>query len=244
MWSSGLWFKSLAPLVFLAKRGGGTRLTFPIETEANIRRRMLDLCQAHARNVVEITRQLVVMLDNVADKKPKLAKENYENIVKALQENEKNKAIFLNEVASVGSLLVSREDFLRLLFRLGEIAEYCEGMGYRLMGIVDLKWKLEAKRVQAVSHLMSSVLKEISKVRETLHSLSFDADKAVETAKAVEELERQIDAESRRLDLELISSKMPLQTLLFFRDLVDRAEKIADIGVDVIDHIRVLALTA
>jgi uncharacterized protein Yka (UPF0111/DUF47 family) len=205
---------------------------------------MLELCQAHARNVVEITRQLVVLLDNLADKKPKLAKENYENILKTLVENEKNKATFLNEVASVGSLLISREDFLRLLFRLGEVAEYCEAMGYRLMGVVDLKWKLDNKRLEEISHLMSSVLKEISKVRETLHSLSFDADKAVETAKAVEDLERQIDAESRQLDLDLISSKMPLQTLLFFRDLVDRAEKIADIGVDVVDHIRVLALTA
>lgn len=204
---------------------------------------MLELCQVHARNVVEITRQLVVLLDNLADKKPKLAKENYENILKTLQENEKNKATFLNEVASVGSLLISREDFLRLLFRLGEVAEYCEGMGYRLMGVVDLKWKLDNKRLEEISHLMSSVLKEISKVRETLHSLSFDAEKAVETAKAVEDLERQIDAESRQLDLDLISSKMPLQNLLFLRDLVDRAEKIADIGVDVVDHIRVLALT-
>jgi uncharacterized protein Yka (UPF0111/DUF47 family) len=204
---------------------------------------MLDLCQVHARNVVEITRQLVVLLDNLADKKPKLAKENYESILKTLQENEKNKATFLNEVASVGSLLISREDFLRLLFRLGEVAEYCEAIGYRLMGVVDLRWKLDNKRLEEVSHLMSSVLKEISKVRETLHSLSFDAEKAVETAKAVEDLERQIDAESRQLDLDLISSKMPLQTLLFFRDLVERAEKIADIGVDVVDHIRVLALT-
>lgn len=205
---------------------------------------MLELCQAHARNVVEITRQLVVLLDNLADKKPKLAKENYDNILKILQENEKNKATFLSEVASVGSLLISREDFLRLLFRLGEVAEYCEAMGYRLMGVVDLKWKLDNKRLEEVSHLMSSVLKEISKVRETLHSLSFDAEKAVETAKAVEDVERQVDAESRQLDLDLISSKMPLQTLLFFRDLVDRAERIADIGVDVVDHIRVLALTA
>ena len=219
-------------------------MTFPIETEANIRRRMLDLCQTHARNVVEITRQLVVLLDNLADKKPKLAKENYQNILKTLEENEKNKSTFLSEVASVGSLLISREDFLRLLFRLGEVAEYCEAMAFRLMGIVDLKWKLDAKRLQTISHLMSSVLKEISKVRETLHSLSFDAEKAIETARAVEELERQIDGESRKLDMELLSSRMSLQDLLFFRDLVDRAEKIADIGVDVVDHIRVLALTA
>ena len=219
-------------------------MTFPIETEANIRRRMLDLCQIHARNVVEITRQVVVLLDNLADKKPKLVKENYQSILKALEENEKNKTTFLSEVASVGSLLISREDFLRLLFRLGEVAEYCEAMAFRLMGIVELRWKLDAKRLQAVSHLMSSVLKEISKVRETLHSLSFDAEKAIEIARSVEELERQIDAESRKLDMDLISSRMALQELLFFRDLVDRAERIADIGVDVVDHIRVLALTA
>jgi uncharacterized protein Yka (UPF0111/DUF47 family) len=204
---------------------------------------MLDLCQTHARNIVEITRQLVVLMDNLCEKKTKQAKENYEAMLKTLEENEKNKTIFLTEVASVGSLLVSREDFLRLLFRLGEVAEYCEAMAFRLMGVVELKWKLDGKKLQEVSQLMGSVLKEISKVRETLHSLSFDADKAVETAKAVEELERQIDAQSRNLDLELIAAKMPLQNILFFRDLVDRAEKIADIGVDVVDHIRVLALT-
>jgi uncharacterized protein Yka (UPF0111/DUF47 family) len=219
-------------------------VTFPIETEANIRRRMLDLCQTHARNVVEITRQLVVLIDNVSENKSKLAKENYQNILNTLQENEKNKTTFLGEVASVGSLLISREDFLRMLFRLGEVAEYCEAIGFRLMGVIDLKWKLDSKKLEEVSHLMGSVLKEISKVRETLHSLSFDADKAIETARAVEEIERQIDSESRKLDMELLSSKMPLQNLLLFRDLVDRAERIADIGVDVVDHIRVLALTA
>jgi uncharacterized protein Yka (UPF0111/DUF47 family) len=205
---------------------------------------MLDLCQTHARNIVEITRQVVVLMDNVAENKPRLAKENYQAILKTLEENEKNKTTFLGEVASVGSLLISREDFLRLLFRLGEVAEYCEAIGFRLMGVLDLKWKLDSKKLQAVSHLMSSVLKEISKVRETLHSLSFDAEKAIETARSVEELERQVDSESRKLDMELLSSKMPLQNLLFFRDLVDRAERIADIGVDIVDHIRVLALTA
>jgi len=219
-------------------------MTFPIETEANIRRRMLDLCQVHARNVVEIARQLALLMDNLAANKPKLARENYDNILKTLEENEKNKTTFLNEVASVGSLLISREDFLRLLFRMGEIAEYCEAMGFRLMGVVDMKWKLDTKKLHSIAELMESVLKEVSKVRETLHSLAFDPDKAIDTARGVEELERQVDAESRKLDMELLASKLPLQMLLFFRDLVDREEKIADIGVDVVDHIRVLALTA
>jgi predicted phosphate transport protein (TIGR00153 family) len=219
-------------------------MTFPMETEANIKRRMLDLCQTHARNVVEIARQLTLLVDNVAEGKIKLARENYQNITKSIEENEKNKSTFLIEVASVGSLLISREDFLRLLFRLDEIADYCESMGGRLIAAMELvKWKLDAKKLQAVSELMSLILKEISKVRETLHSLSFDADKAMETAKSVEELERQIDVASRKLDLELLNSRIPLPMMLFLRDVVDRAEKIADIGLDVVDHIRVLALT-
>jgi uncharacterized protein Yka (UPF0111/DUF47 family) len=215
-----------------------------METEANIKRRMLDLCQIHARNVVEITRQLAVLVDNVTEGKPKLARENYANILKTIAENEKNKATFLVEVASVGSLLISREDFLRMLFRLGEIADYCEAIGDRLIAVTELKWKLDQKKLQGLSNLMSLVLKEISKLRETIHSLSFDPDKAMETAKSVEELERQIDAESRKLDLELLGSKLPLQTMLFLRDIAERAERIADIGVDVVDHIRVLALTS
>ena len=219
-------------------------MTFRMETEANIKRRMLDLCQTHARNVVEITRQLALLVDNIAEDKPKLAKENYESILKAIGENEKNKATFLVEVASVGSLLISREDFLRLLFRLGDIADHCEAMGDRLIGVTDLKWKLDSKKLEELSKLMSLVLKEISKLRETIHTLSFDPDKAMETAKSVEELERQVDVESRRLDLELLGSKLPLPTMLFLRDVVDRAERIADIGIDVVDHIRVLALTA
>ena len=219
-------------------------MSFPTDTEGNIRRRMLDLCQVHARTVVEISRQLALLVDSVAESKQKAARETYAAILKAMEENEKNKATFLVEVTSVGSLLVSREDFLRLLFRLSEIADRCESIGNRLIEVLELKWKFEAKKLRELSELMELVLKEISKVRETLHSLSFDAKKAVETAKSVEELERQVDRASRKMDLDLLSSKMPVPMLLFLRDIVDRAETIADIGVDVVDHIRVLALTS
>jgi predicted phosphate transport protein (TIGR00153 family) len=219
-------------------------MTYPMETEANLKRRMLDLCQIHARNVVEITRHLTVLVDNVAEGKLGVAKENYASLLKAMGENEKNKATFLIEVASVGSLLISREDFLRLLFRLDEIADYCEAIGDRLIAVTALKWKFDTKKLQQLSKLMSLILKEISKLRETIHSLSFDPEKAMETAKSVEELEHQIDVESRRLNLELLGSKLPLPTMLSLRDVVERAEVIADIGVDVVDHIRVLALTS
>jgi uncharacterized protein Yka (UPF0111/DUF47 family) len=77
-----------------------------------------------------------------------------------------------------------------------------------------------------------------------LHSLSFDPEKAVDFAKNVEELERKIDTESRNLDLDVLNSRMSPPNLLFVRDLVDRAETMADVGLDVVDLIRLLAVTA
>ena len=40
---------------------------------------------------------MALLVDNIAEDKPKLAKENYESIFKAIGENEKNKATFLEE---------------------------------------------------------------------------------------------------------------------------------------------------
>lgn len=219
-------------------------MTFPIETEATIRRRMLDICQSHARTVVDVTRELALMVDSLVDGKPKAAKQHYNSILGLMEESEKIKGTLIAEVASVGSLLISREDFLRLIFRMGDVAARAEAMGFKLMGVLDRKWKPEKRYIEKVSGLTSLVLKEISKVRETLHSLSFDPDKAVELSRGVEELERKMDTESRNLDIEILSSKLPLPTLLFLRDLVDRAERMADVGVDVVDLVRVLALTS
>lgn len=94
-----------------------------------------------------------------------------------------------------------------------------------------------------MSDILSLVLSEVSRMKETLHSLSFDRDKAVELSRSVEELERKIDTESRNLDFEILSGRLALQEVFLLRDMAERAERIADLGVEVVDLIRVLALT-
>jgi len=218
-------------------------MTFPIETEATIKRRILEVCQSQARTIVDIVRELALMVDSVAERKGKATATHYEGMLKLVAENDKLKATLLAEVASVGSLLISREDFLRLMFRMGAMADYAEALGFRLMGATDRDWKLEKKHIQKLSEILSLVLSEVSRMKETLHSLSFDPDKAVELARSVEELERKIDTDSRNLDFDILSGKLPLQEVFLLRDIAERAERIADLGVEVVDLIRVLALT-
>lgn len=217
-------------------------MTFPLEAEATIRRRMLNICQDHARAVVDIVRELTLMIDSIAEEKPKKVKEHYENMLKLVESGNKLKANLLEEVASVGSLLISREGFLRLIFELERIADYAEAVGYRLESMMEGKWKIEHKFMKSISELMSMVLDEITKVRETMISLGFNPDRAIEASKAVEDAENRINVKHRGIDLEVLSSKMPVQAILLLRDVLDRLENIADTGVNVIDMIRVLAI--
>lgn len=219
-------------------------MTFPIETEATIKRRILEVCHSEARATVEIVRELALMVDSVAEGKARATKTHYDGLLKLVTENDKLKETLLGEVASVGSLLISRDEFLRLMFRMSAIADYAEALGFRLMGASERNWKLGKKHIQVLSEILSLVLTEVTRMKETLHSLGYDRDKAVEQSRSVEELERKIDAKARNLDFAILSAKLPVNELLLLRDIVERAESIADLGVEVVDLIRVLALTS
>ncbi len=219
-------------------------MTFPVETEATIRRRILDICREQTRNVVEITRELALMTDSVGDWKTKDAKDHYGNMLKILDEFETTKKKLLEEVASFGTLLGSREDFIRLIFRVGEIADYAQGIGFRLSAVVDKSWKMDKKYMKRLSDLIALVLDEMSKIRETMMSLGFNPSKAMDLSRTVEDTERKVDTAYRSFDLEVLDEKMPLRTILMMRDLSAQMESMADLGVDVVDLIRVIALTA
>ena len=215
-----------------------------METEATIRRRILDICRDQTRNVVEITRELALMTDSVGEGKGKDAKDHYGNMLRILDEFEVTKKKLLEEVASFGTLLGSREDFIRLIFRVGEIADYAQGIGYRLSAVVDRSWKMDRKYMKGLSDLISLVLEEMSKIRETMMSLGFNPTKALELSRTVEDTERKVDTAYRSFDLEILDEKMPLRSILVMRDLSAQMENMADLGVDVVDLIRVIALTA
>jgi len=215
-----------------------------VETEATIRRRILDICREQTRNVVEITRELALMTDSVSDGKGKDAKDHYGNMLKIIEEFENTKRKLLEEVSSFGTLLSSREDFIRLIFRVSEVADYSQGIGYRLTAIIDRSWKMDRKYMKRLSDIISLVLEEMSKIRETMMSLGFNPTKAMELSRGVEETERKVDNAYRTLDLEILDEKLPLRSILLVRDLGAQMENMADLGVDVVDLIRVIALTA
>jgi len=217
-------------------------LTFPIETEATIRRRMLTISNDHGRKVVDITRELAQMMDSLAAGKEKEAKSHYNQMLKMMEEIEKLKTTLLTEVASVGSLLINREDFLRLIFQVSDIADNAEALAFLLDGLMSKKMKVETKQMKAIASLMGLVLEEMVRLRDAVTSLSLNPEKAIQLSKSVEAVERKIDLEHRNLDLEILSSRSSFQSVLILREIVQHLERIADIGIDVVDLVRVIAV--
>jgi uncharacterized protein Yka (UPF0111/DUF47 family) len=193
--------------------------------------------------MLEISRELALMFDSLLKKNVKEFKEHNENMYKLINDSNKLKTVLLEEIASVGSLLINREDFLHLIFTVDEIADYAEAVIFRLNGLIDKKWKIDKKYLKKISELMELILEEMGKMRETMISLSFNPSKAIELSKSVEEVERKIDSDYRNLDIEILDGKMSIQSKLILRDIIQHLEKIADIGVDVIDLIKVLAVS-
>lgn len=203
---------------------------------------MLTICNDHGRKVVDITRELAQMLDSLAAGKEKDAKSHYYQMLKMMEEIEKLKATLLTEVASVGSLLINREDFLRLIFQVSEIADNAEALAFLLDGLMSKKMKVESKQMKAIAALMGLVLEEMVRLRDAMTSLSLNPDKAIQLSKSVEAVERKIDLEHRNLDLEILGSKSPFQSVLILREIVQHIERIADLGIDVVDLVRVIAV--
>ncbi len=61
-------------------------------------------------------------------------------------------------------------------------------------------------------------------------------------ASVVEDIERKIDNVQRELEIEIITTKLNSSTLIL-KDIIERLEKTADIIINVLDQIRVLAVS-
>ena len=218
-------------------------LVFPIESEEAVKRRILNLCQDYTRSILDVVRELSLIVDCIAKNGDEEAKIHYEKMQNLIMDSIKLKRGIINEVASTGFFLTSKEAFLTLIFEFSKIIDNAEAAGYRLINFIEGEWKVKIKQAEDLSKFTSMVLDEIIKLRETMLSLSFNYEKALEMVNRVEECEKEVDLARRKLDLALLSSQLPTPALLLVRDIVERIENISDIGMNITDIIRLIAIS-
>lgn len=218
-------------------------MVFPAETEERVRRRALSISQEHLRKVVEMMRKATQLVEAFVNENRKAVELISNEIVKLEEEVVSARRMVSQELAEIGAILLSREDFLRFTYMSNEIADFCEGLAFRLIEILNMKWTIPAGIKADLIKLTAAVFETVSRLRETVITLNFDSSKALEKTREVEAAERAVDEIYRILEIKIIKSKMSIPAILLLREVAQLLEDAADKAEDAADIAMILALS-
>jgi predicted phosphate transport protein (TIGR00153 family) len=216
-------------------------LVLPAETEQRVKRRALTACQDNLRKVVDVTRKIPQMVEHFLNGDKDSARQLFSEIRKGEEEVLKARRMVSQELAEIGAILISREDYLRFTNLSSEIADFSEGIAYYLIEIMENNWKVPDDIKKDLLKLSEAVFDAVLKLRETMMVLSYGSTKTLEQAKDVEIAERTVDDLYRALSIRVLSSKLDLPVLLLLRDILQLLENSADKAEDAADTARILS---
>ncbi len=218
-------------------------MVLPAETEERVKRKALTACQDNLRKVLEVTRKIPQMAESFARGDKTAARNLFSEIKRGEEEVIKARQMVSTELAEIGAILISREDFLRFTNLTSEIADFSEGIAFYLVEIMEHNWTVPADVRKDLQKLADSVLDAMLKLRETMMVLSYGSQKTLEKAKDVETAERIVDDNYRALAIKILTSKIDLPALFIMRDVLQLLENSADKAEDAADAARVLSFT-
>ena len=216
-------------------------MVLPAETEQRVKRRALSACQDNLRKVVDVTRKIPQLVEQFSNGDKDQARQFFTEIRTGEEEVIKARRMVSQELAEIGAILISREDFLRFTNLSSEIADFSEGIAYYLIEIMEHNWKVPDDIKKELLKLSEAVFEGVLKLRETMMVLSYGPQKTLEKAKDVEIAERTVDDIYRALQIKVLSSKLDLPVLLLLRDVLQLLENSADKAEDAADVVRTLS---
>jgi predicted phosphate transport protein (TIGR00153 family) len=216
-------------------------LVLPAETEERVKRRALDVCRDHLRKVLDVTRKVPQMIDCFIQNDKAKARQLFNEIGSKEDEVDNARRLVSQELAEIGAILLSREDFLRFTNLTSEIADFCEGIAFRLLEIMEHDWNVPVDVKNDLLKLSEAVLETVLKLRETIMVLRYGSANAMEKAKDVEAAERAVDELYRQLEIKILDSKLEFPALILLRDILQLLEDSADKAEDAADAARVLS---
>ncbi len=217
-------------------------MVLPAETEERVKRRALSVCQEHLRKVLDLTRKMPQVIDCFNKNDKEKATSLFNEIKAGEDEVDKARRLVSQELAEIGAILISREDFLRFTNLTSEIADFSEGIAFRIVELMEHNWNVPADLKKDLLKLSESVLDTVLRLRETMMVLTYGSAKTMEKAKDVELAERVVDEIYRGLEIKLLGCKIDLAALILLRDILQLLEDSADKAEDAADAVRILSL--
>ena len=216
-------------------------MVFPVESEDRTMRNLLMLCQDNARLIVEAFRKILAITDALVKKEGNAAgyTDDVQNIMK---ETSEIKATLIKELHEIGGVLVSREDFFRLISSFGDIMDHINSVGQRLYEMEKREWEVPEDIATQVTEVADLAFDALLKLREAMMSLGFNSEKSIAFTKEIDDIERKVDTVHVKVEMDIIASDAGFPTIIMLKDTVNQLEELVDTVRDASDLIRIIAL--
>ena len=202
---------------------------------------ILRACQEYVKKVVDMAR---LVLD-IADCFNRWDKDGAEQLFIRMRELDdllhEHRTRIIESLAEGGAVLPSRDDVIRFLYQISEIADFYEGAVFRMLQLLREK-KLPEEIRESITALANAVNRIVEKLHEVTMALTINPPAARRLISDVEALEREIDMLYRETEMKILNGNLKLKAIFLARDVASFLEDAADKALDAADTARILMM--
>jgi uncharacterized protein Yka (UPF0111/DUF47 family) len=214
---------------------------FAGEAELQAKRRTLTVLLDQARRVYDASRELNMALAAAKAGNREEVLAALERAKKAEEDVETYRRMLSRELASMGVLILNREDFMRTINLVEELAGYITGIIFRLAHLKKATLS-NASLIESLESLLNAVNEFLKGLYELAKVLTVSPQRALQLGGALKETEGKVDESYRDLLVKIIYSNLDVPSLLLLKDVADILEETGDRCLEAIDNMTILSL--
>ncbi len=212
------------------------------EIENTVYRKSLDLLTDHTRKVQDSVRVLANAFDPFFNRDLASLRSECEKISVLENEADKVKREILDQLTKAAPGLLYREDLLRLVFKVDEVAESAVSISRLMLRLAQANWIPQKSIAEGIGTMSTAILVAFEYLRDAIMALVMNPVRVVELVAHVHEEESKVDNIYHDLDFMALNEVKQVERLLIYRDLLALMENATDTIKVASDDLRVLAL--
>lgn len=214
----------------------------PSDAALRGQRAVLRACHDYVKQLVNMARLTLDIVDCFR----RWDKDGAEQLFLRMKEIEgalnEERGRIIESLAGVSGIMTCREDVMRFLYQVSEIADFYEGAVFRMLQLMSGR-KVPDEIREAIAKLADAVGATVEKLNEVSLALVMNPATAKNLISEVEALEREVDSLYREVEVMILDKNMKLKMLFLTWDVAKLLEDAADKVLDAADTARILALS-
>ncbi|RMF29714.1 MAG: DUF47 family protein [Candidatus Nitrosothermus koennekii] len=205
------------------------------ELESQIKRKMIALLQDETSRLLNAGRDLLSAHELISNNDNNTLLDKFREHCNNIDEINRKAT---REISEIGGMMLSREDLLRSIYLMSEIAGCLDGIVFRLSAL-----KLDNNGTNTkVYELIDLVVEELFKLNEITRAMSINPQSIIDLVSEVQKVEKEVDQKYRELLLTMMNEKSDFKELLLLKDVLDGIENVADRCLEAADSLEIITL--